>query len=146
MIRIRGVAEILVDLSVAGAQAVNANARTFIVPFPARLKAIYAKLGTAGVTGTQTTDLLKNGATLVSSGTLLSFATGVQAATYNVANLTANPPLFNKGDIIEVSTTAIQTTPAKDLALLIVLEKQRSASFNDTVQTDTIGVEVDTVS
>lgn len=144
MIKLKGVGEILVDLSVPGTQAVNANAKTFVVPFAARLKAVYAKLGTAGTTGSETADLKQNGASLLASGSLLTFASGAQAATY-ASNYNSNPPTFAKGDILELAISAIHTTPAKDLALLIVLERQRSGSWNDPVQTDTIGADSDAI-
>lgn len=145
MIRARNLGELIIDLSVPGAQAVNANAKTFVVPFACQLKAVYAKLGTAGTTGTQTTDLMKNGTSFVSAGHLLSFATGVQACTYGNGNLTADPLTFAKGDIIEVNTSAIHTTPAKDLAILIVLERARAAGKSAKCQVDTIGSDSDEI-
>lgn len=145
MIRARNLGEIVVDLSVPGTQAVNANAKTFLVPFACQLKAIYAKLGTAGTTGSQTTDLLKNGTSFVSSGHLLSFASTSQAATYGNANLTADPLQFAKGDIIEVDTSAVHTTPAKDLAILLVLERTRGGGKSAKCQTDTIGADSDEI-
>lgn len=149
MIKLRNQGEFLLQLSINGNQSASAgNASTTesaIVPFPGRLKAIFARVAVAGTTGTQTTDLLKNGATLLSSGTLLSYASGAQVPTYNTANLLVNPPLFNKGDILQLKNTAVNTTPAVDQVVYLVIEKQRAGSWNDPVQTDTLGADFDAI-
>jgi hypothetical protein len=108
------------------------------------LKAVFARVGVAGVTGTQTTDLLKNGASLVSSGTLLSFATTSTSPTYS-ANLSPNPTVFAKGDILQLKNTAVHTTPAVDQVVLLVLERARAGSWNDPVQFDTLGADSDAI-
>ena len=148
MIKMKNCGDFLLELTVSGAQATGttASARTSaIVPFAGRLSAIFGRLGTAGTTGTQTTDVLVNGATLVSSGTLLSYASGATTPTYNTQNLNSNPPFVNKGDVITLQNTAIHTTPANDQAVYINIERQRASSFNDPVQTDTVGSDSDTI-
>lgn len=157
MIKTRNLGEIIIRLRVPGVQAVTAAADTYgqsggiaILPFAARLKAVFARVGAAGTTGTQTTDVLKNqtapatGTSLLASGALITFASGSQAPTY-ASNFVTNPPLFNKGDFVSLNTTVVHTTPAKDLEVVLVFERQRAGSWNDAVQTDTIGADSDAI-
>lgn len=139
-IKIRNIGEFMVQLNVPGTQAASASAvvATAIVPVNGIIKAVWGVLGTAGVTGTQTTDVKKNGTTLVASGTLLSFATGVTAATYGT--LSTNPTTVAAGDIISVLTTAVHSgTAAKDLNLLLVIERLRGSGAPGAMITDGIG-------
>lgn len=149
MIKVKNLGEYVIELRINGNQsAIAGNASktaSAIVPFNAVLKAIFARVGTAGVTGAQTTDLLKNAASLVSAGTLLSYASGSASPTYNTANLNANPPLFNKGDVLQLSNTAVQTTPAVDQVVILILERQRAAGQPPAVQTDTVGLDSDPI-
>lgn len=149
MIKTRNQGEFVIEVTINGSQSASAgNAGTTesqIVPFAARLKAVFARLGVAGVTGTQTTDLLKNGTTMVSSGTLLSYASGAVIPTYS-ANLSPNPPTFNKGDVVQLKNTAVHSgTPAVDQVVILVFERQRSMSWADAVQFDTVGADSDAI-
>lgn len=140
MIRSRNVEEFIVDLSVPGTQSAAANKATFLVPFACSLKAIYAKLGTAGITGTQTVDINKNGTTIWDSTPKLSFATTVAAAGYDA--FATDPTTFAKGDIIGVDVDAVHSgTAAKDLNLLLVLK--RGGNNVGATQTDTIGADAE---
>ena len=135
MIRLKNTKDFVIQMSVPGTQAVGNDLEVNLVPFAGQIKAIYAKLGTAGTTSTQVTDIKKNGVSIFSSGGL-SFATGSQACTYGA--LTQNPTQVAQGDILRIDTTAINTTPGKDLAIFIVVEKlpggQVAAMLTDAVQ------------
>jgi hypothetical protein len=136
MIRLKNQNEILVDFGVPGTQSAAANKQVFVVPFACQLKAIYGKLGTAGTTGNQINDINKNGTTIFSNATKLTFATGVQAATYGPQ--TANPTQFAKGDILSLDVDSIHTTPAVNLALVLVLERVNSGAKVSATITDDI--------
>jgi hypothetical protein len=148
MIKTRNQGELIAQITINGTQSAAAGnsgtTESFVVPFACRLKAIIARLGVAGVTGSQTTDLLKNGATMLASGTLLSYATGSQVPTY-ASNFLTNPPTFAKGDVLQLKNTAVQTTAAIDQTVLLVLERARAGSWNDVVQTDTLGADSDAI-
>jgi hypothetical protein len=146
MIKMKNCGDFVAELTINGAQATGttASARTScIAPFAGRISAIFGRLQTPG-TGTQTTDVLVNGATLVSSGTLLSYATNI-VPTYNTGNLLTNPPLVNKGDVITLQNTAVGSPVANDQSVYVTIERQRSGSFADPVQTDTVGSDSDTI-
>lgn len=148
MIKMKNCGDFVAELTISGAQATGttASARTScIAPFAGRLSTIFGRLGTAGVTGTQTTDVLVNNVTLVSSGTLLSYATTAVIPTYNTGNLVTNPPFVNKGDVITLQNTAIHTTPANDQAVYITIERQRSGSMAEAMQSDTVGADSDII-
>jgi len=149
MIKTRNQGEILAEMGINGSQSATPGSAgysdTFVVPFNCRLKAVFARLGVAGVTGTQTTDLLLNGVTQVSSGTLLSFATTATSPTYS-ANLSPNPPVYTKGQILRLVNTGIHSgTAAIDLSVILVLERSRSQSWDDPVQFDTLGADSDAI-
>jgi hypothetical protein len=144
LIKYRNQGEYAVELGFSGSHLVTSGGGAFVLPFGARLKAIYARLGTAGVTGALTVDVFKNGATLLGSGTALSFASTATVPTYNTA-FTTNPPTFIKGDVVTLSLGAVQSTPAKDLVVELVFERQRSQSWDDIVQTETWGADNDAI-
>lgn len=154
MIKTKNLGEYVVEMQINGTQsATPGNSGTtcsFVVPFNARLKAVFGRLTTAGITNPQTTDLLWSTGgnapiTLLSSGTMLSYASTKQVPTYGVANLLTNPPLFSQGDILQLSNTAVSGTPAVDQCVLITLERQRAGEWNDAVQTDTVGSDSDQI-
>jgi hypothetical protein len=135
MIKLRNLDDFIEDLSIPGTQSAATHVKTLLIPFSCTLSAIYAKLGTAGVTSAQIVDIMKNGTTIFSSAVKLTFATAVTAATYGP--LTTDPPTFIKGDIVRVDVTQVHTTPAVDLNLLLVFT--RSIQASGAVQTDTFG-------
>lgn len=115
--------DILVNLSVPGTQSAAVNKQTFVVPFACRLTHIYALLGTAGTTGSQIVDVNKNGTTIFTGATKLTFPSTVAAATYDT--FSTDPPVFVKGDRITVDVDSIHTTAAVNLNLLLVLTRSR---------------------
>lgn len=136
MIRHKNIEEFLVDLSIPGTQAaatLQIGRRTFLVPFACQIKSIYAKLGTAGVTGNQDYDILKNGTTILSSTGGVRFAT--TAVDPNAITLTADPTSFVKGDVITVTAGAPQTTPAVNFNLLLTLRRRNNVPASGTVVT-----------
>lgn len=141
MLKLRNMQEIIVNLSVPGTQSAAADKACFVIPFACQIKAIFAKLGTAGVTGNQIVDVNKNNTTIFSGATKLTFATGVQAATYD--GQTVNPTQFAKGDILSVDVDSIHTTPAKNLALVVVLQRLKSGGRVGATQTDTFGLDAE---
>lgn len=147
MIKLRNQGELEVRLQISGTLNATAgnpsNSATAIVPFAARLKAVFARMRTANGTSASV-DILKNNASLVSSGALISFTTAVTPSAYNTANLTANPPTFVKGDTVSVVVSAV-TGAGNDLEVILMLERQRSHSWNDPVQTDTVGADSDAI-
>lgn len=155
MIKIRNQGEFTIALTINGNQTTAAGGagttESAIIPFAARLKAAVARLGVAGVTGTQTVDVLKGAgsgalASIMASGAFLTFASGSRTPTYGNATLSANPTLFNAYDTIEIKNTAVHSgTAAIDLIVLLTFERQRSGSWNDTLQTETVGADSDAI-
>jgi len=145
MIRLHNLGEVEELLSVGGAQAVANDVAVAIAPFAGIISAIFARLSTAGVTGSQNTDIKLNGATIfANSAAAIQFATGSKAPTYG-ALAAANPPVVAKGDQIRLDTTAIHTTPARGLAVYIVFRRTRSAYGLQQVETDTVSSQSDTL-
>jgi hypothetical protein len=152
MIRMKNTGDFVMELTVSGAQTTGAGLPTTqtsaIVPFNGRLSAVLARLKVAGVTGSQNVDLILNGVSLTGAAGLFSFPTtvgGNAAPTYSTANLTSNPVLVNKGDVISCVNLSVHTTPANDLSLYINVERQRSGVYNEAMQTDTIASDSDTI-
>lgn len=148
MIKLRNQEEFIVNLTIAGTQTTTTTgtgnrATSLPMPYAGRIKAIYAKLGTAGTTNTQTTDVLINGTTIAASGTALSFATTATAPTY--ATPTTQPPTVAKGDILTAVNTAIHTTPAVDCAIVVVIQKATASDSVSAMQTGTYGTDLDAV-
>ena len=136
MIRLKNRNEFLVFAGKAGAAATGAYF-TLKLPFACDLAAIDGKVRVAGTTGTQTTDIQKNGTSIFSGAGKLDFASGATAATYGAR--TADPTAFVKGDILTFNITAIHTTPATDTAVSVTL--RRSVSQPKAVSTITDAVE-----
>lgn len=136
-IKFKNLAEMAFELKIPGTQAAtgsNSKSPVVIVPFDGILKAVNAQLGTAGVTGTQTTDLTKNGTTLVSSGTLLTFATAVTTPTYGT--LVTNPTPVSLGDVLRLNTTGVHSgTAAQDITVVVVIERTRGSGVNAAMST-----------
>lgn len=144
MIRVRNVADFVDKITVAGTQSAADNLGLSMAPFNGVIDAIYAKLGTAGVTGTQITDLKKNGTSIFSGSTKLNFGDGTTACTYGA--LSTNPTPVAKGDIIRVQTTQVNSgTPAKDLIIYIVYTRQRTDYSQGSMETDTLSSQSDTL-
>jgi len=143
MIRIKNLNEYVVELQISGTQTTNSapTARcSAIVPFAGRISAVIGRLGVAGVTGAQATDLQVNGVSIMASGTLLSYATTSVVPTY-ASTLTANPTLVAKGDVLTLINSTIHSgTAAIDQCVYVTIEKQKSGSFADVLQTDTVDV------
>lgn len=153
MIKNRNLGDFIVELTLPGIQTstatLNTGAASAIVPFAGRVSAILARLGTQGTTGTQNVDLLKNGTSLTSSSGILNFPStvgGVTAPTYTTVNLGTNPPTVAKGDIISVLNKTIHTgTAAQFLTVYLNIERARTGTFDDAMQTDTIGADSDAI-
>ena len=153
MIKMKNCGDFLMELTVSGAQTTTAGAPTTqtsaIVPFAGRISAILARLKIAGATTAQNVDLFVNGTSLTGGAGLFSFGVGVggnQAPTYTPANLTSNPVLVNKGDVISCVNLTVGSAPAgNDLSLYLNIERQRTGTFDEQLQTDTVGADSDII-
>ena len=121
MIRIRNKDDFEVYVSVVGTQATG-DKYFFTAPFNCWLKAMYAKLGTAGTTGVQTIEITDETTTIFTSA-LISFATGAVAPTYGA--LAVDPHYLTKGDRVVVNVAVVHSTPATDLALVLVFTRTK---------------------
>ena len=126
MIKVRDKDDFEVNISVIGTQTTGKK-YVFVMPFAGWLKAIYLKLGTAGITGTQTVDINKGGSSIFA-------ATGINFTTLATPNgyaaLTADPTSFAKGDFVDVSVDAIHSgTAAEDLSVILVFSQKKPAGM-----------------
>lgn len=145
MMRIKNNGELAIPLSASGTQAVLNGSGVAIAPFNGFIQAIFARLGVAGTTGAQNTDIKKNGVTIfASAAAAIAFASGATSATYG-ALATANPPSVVKGDVLRLDTTAIHTTPAIGLVVMIVFRRGRAKGGAAVVELDTLSAESDLI-
>ena len=118
-----------------------ASITTFVIPFPCILKGVLASLGTAGTTGTSNTDIRKNGTSIFASGaTAIQFASGSATPTYG-AVAAANPPVFAKGDVVNVQNTVVHTTPGVNLSIALNFQRLRGTGVAAALITDSLGPE-----
>jgi len=123
MIKLQDRDDFKVFISVPGTQTTGKKF-VLVMPFAGWLKAVYSKLGTAGVTGSQTVDINKGGSSIL--GTLITFATTVVDPTDAV--LTTDPTSFAKGDFVDLSVDAIHSgTAAIDLSVVLVFSRNKPA-------------------
>ena len=159
MIKQRNLGDFLAELCIPGIQTtstltvnlVTTEANT-VVPFNGRISAVLARLAVAGVTGTQNVDLLKNGTSVTGGAGILNFPTtigGNAAPTYTTANITTtvgNPIKVNKGDVLTIQNLTVSSgTPGQGLTVYFNIERQRIGTFNDAIQTDTVGSDSDVI-
>jgi len=127
--------EYVMELSVPGTQTVANDLEVMVVPFPGVIRGILARLDTAGVTGTQITDIKKNGTSIFSGSGKLNFGDGLRVPTYGV--YTANPTVVAKGDTLSIHTTQVNSgTPGKSLAIQINIRRSRASQLgtdNDSI-------------
>jgi hypothetical protein len=153
MIYLRNTGDYVIKLQVKGLLTNASYAYSEPIPFPSYLKAVWAIESTAGTTGVESVDLKYSAtaaasglATLVSSGTLFSFASTATSATYNTANLTTNPPVFAQGGILGIAVTTVHTTTAgSDLIVMAVIARERGV-IAPAVQTGTYSADMDAIS
>ena len=120
-----------------------ASITTFVIPFPCVLKGVLARAGTAGTTGTSNTDIRKNGTSIFASGaTAIQFASGSTTPTYGALAAT-NPPVFAKGDVVNIQNTVIHTTPIVNLSIALNFQRLRGSGVAAATQTDTLGVDAE---
>lgn len=145
MIRAKNQGEMVVPLAAGGTQAVLNGAGVLIAPFNGFIQAIFARLGVAGTTGSQNTDIQKNGVTVFASGAAgVQFATTSKVPTYG-ALAAANPIPVSKGDIITLNTTTVHTTPAIGLVVLLTFRRGRSMGGARVTELDTISADSDVI-
>lgn len=142
MIKFKNVGEERVDFSVPSTQTATNDKKTFLVQYPCQLKALYAKLGTAGVTGNQINDIHKNGTTIFTGATKLTFATTAVAATYDT--FAVDPVQFVKGDVITLDVDSIHSgTAAENLNVILILQRLRGTGPVGATITDGIGLDAE---
>ncbi|KKL92892.1 hypothetical protein LCGC14_1880140 [marine sediment metagenome] len=125
MIKVRDKDDFEVFISVPGTQTTGKK-YVFVMPFAGWLKAVYSKLGTAGVTGSQTVDINDEGVTLFSSSRIVFSGSVVDPSVYGT--LTTDPHFFSKGDFIDVSLDDVHSgTAAKDLSVVLVFSRKKPA-------------------
>jgi hypothetical protein len=96
-----------------------------VCPISGSIKAIFAVVAQAGVTGTLTLNLLKNGSNLFTDATPITFASGATAATYSATDFAAGTVLsVKKTDVIGVSVTTVQTTAALGVQVYILFTRR----------------------
>lgn len=118
-----------------------ATITTYVLPFACVLKAVLARAGTAGTTGTSNTDIRKNGTSIFASGAAaIQFATTSATPTYG-AMAAANPPTFAKGDVVTIVNTVVHTTPIVNLSIAVLFQRFRAAGPVAAVIFDGFGVE-----
>ena len=151
-IHVKNQDEFVVDLSIPGTQTDTAGANSTRstsppLPFDGFIKAVYAKLGTAGITGSQDVVVKKNGTNICSStNPLVTFATTVATPTYHTSDLSADPTAVSKGDLLTAENSAVHSgTAAIDLALVLVIERFKHEAPGPQMQTDTYGADADAV-
>ena len=138
MINLKNKGEELIDLAVAGTQAVANDLAVAIVPFKGFIRGIFARLDTAGtVSGTQITDVKLNGSSIFSGATKLNFAAASKTPTYGA--LTTALTTVNEGDTITLHTTAVNGTPGKNLAVAINIRRGRAGEYG--TDTDTLAAD-----
>lgn len=153
MIKMKNCGDFVMELTVSGAQTTTAGSpqcqTSALVPFNGRISAIFARLKTQGTTGTQNVDMFQNGTSITGASGILNFASTAVIPTYTTSNITTtvgNPPKVSKGDVISCLNKTIHTgTAANDLSIYVTIERQRIGTFNDTVQTDTVGSDSDVI-
>lgn len=146
MIRLKNRAEEFETLSAPGVQAASANAiQTTLCPYVnAYVKAVIARVRTAGTTGTQTVELRKNGTAIGGGGVAtFTFASTATVPTYGVGTVQVTA---TKGDTFSIVNTAVHTTPAVDLSVIITFGRVREVFPGDggPPQTETVlGIDAD---
>lgn len=141
MIRNKNVSEITEALQVGGAQpaANTLDTSSIIAPFNGFLCAIFARVSTAGVTGTGDIDIKKNGVTIfASSAAAIQFATTSVIPTYGALAVAGAEVPCVKGDVFRLDTIATQTTPARGLVVLLTFRRGRSSQQPNAMEFDTI--------
>ena len=114
--------EQVLQMGVPGTQTATTDKEFVTCPMDGFIKAIIAKLGTAGITGTQVVDIHKNGVTVFGSLAKIVFA------TTNVAP-NAHPAYGDisvlKGDQLSLDVDTIHSgTVAEDLTVALVISKR----------------------
>lgn len=109
-------------LAPATANTVAVVGGSFVAPFNGTITLVGATVDTAGTTGSETIDILKNG-TSIMTNTKINIG-----STSTTSRATAIQPVlttmgFNLGDIFTFSVTAIQTTPALGLTVFMTVFK-----------------------
>lgn len=139
MLRLRNQGDIVAILRVGGTITTTSTDVWGPAPFDGQLSDMWAVLGTAGTTNTTTVDILQNGTSIVSTGTIFSFATTVTTPTYATANLVTNPTTVKKGDLFKLNVTAVTTSAPIDLYVGLRFERLRDGASVSTVGTGTYG-------
>jgi hypothetical protein len=154
MIHIRNVGDFPIVMKIKGTLTTTSYDYSQPLPFTGVIKAVWAYEATPGTGGTESVDLVlgssvAGNATLVSSGTLFSFATTAATPTYNTSKITTtaqNPPAVTKGQILGVTVSTVHTTTAgADLVVVCVIERARDGAIPAAMQTSSYGYDSDAI-
>lgn len=125
--------EYIMEFSVPGTQTVADNLQANIAPFDGTIRGILARLGTAGtVSGTQITDIKKNGTTIFGASPKITFAATSKSPavdTTGYSNTTAQPSTFSKGDVFTIQNTAVHGTPGANLVIHVTLRRNHASPY-----------------
>lgn len=117
-IKPRNVDAVVDRLSVAGAHAVGNELDMIHAPFTGFIVAVKADINVAGVTGTATVNLKKNGANMFANATPFTWATSSTTTVYDATDFAAGTKIaVTKGDKITLDITVAQTTVARGLVV-----------------------------
>lgn len=114
--------EQIIAFRIPGNQAAGTYKNWDFAEFDGVIANIYAEVRTAGVTGSMVVDVNKNGTTVFSDGTKITFTSAASVNAYSaVADATRQ---VAKGDKISVDVDSVHTTPAVDLTVYVVLTRR----------------------
>lgn len=123
-IKLKSEDEVWDRLSIPTGAAITAG-DAIICPASGSIKAIFAVCAVAGVTGTLTINLVKNGSNLFADATPITFASGSTAAAYSGTDFAAGTVLsVKKGDVIQLNSAAGQTTNALGVQVYILFTRR----------------------
>lgn len=95
---------------------------SLVIPFGGRILSVGATVDTAGVTGNETIDFLKNGVTIFSTSVTTLYttiATTMKTSRGNTTIPVIKIQSFDEGDIFTFDIKAVQSTPALGLTLFM---------------------------
>jgi hypothetical protein len=93
------------------------------IPFTGTLLDIVAYVDTAGVTGSMIVDVNKNGTSFMTT-TKVSIETGEKSSRNAVSQPVLTTTTVTEGDIVTFDIDSVQTTAAKGLSVLLVIQEE----------------------
>lgn len=123
---------------VSGSTVSSYNATWTVIAVVGNGLSLTASSGVLTGLAAATVNVASGATSMVTTGTLLTWATGTVAPTYNTSNLRANPIPVNKGDILKINVTGVNsTTAASDLTIGFNITRLRDGAFPQQLETGT---------